>query len=50
MSVMVWYLTPDQTLIHRHRDSKTNKNKKTVIRTTVEKIQTMTSPLVKYNV
>ena len=25
---MVWYLTPDQTLIHRHRDSKTNKIKK----------------------
>jgi len=25
---MVWYLTPDQTLIHSHRDSKTNKNKK----------------------
>jgi transcription initiation factor TFIIB len=25
MSVMVWYLTPDQTLIHRHRVSKTNK-------------------------
>ena len=22
---MVWYLTPDQTLIHRHRVSKTNK-------------------------
>jgi transcription initiation factor TFIIB len=25
LSVMVWYLTPDQTLIHRHRVSKTNK-------------------------
>ena len=25
MSVMVWYLTPDQTLVHRHRASKTNK-------------------------
>ena len=25
MSVMVWYLTPDQTLVHRHRVSKTNK-------------------------
>ena len=22
---MVWYLTPDQTLVHRHRASKTNK-------------------------
>jgi transcription initiation factor TFIIB len=28
MVAMVWYLTPDQTLIHSHRDSKTNKNKK----------------------
>jgi transcription initiation factor TFIIB len=28
MSVMIWYLTPDQTLVHRHRDSKTNKIKK----------------------
>ena len=25
MSVMVWYLTPDQSLIHRHTTSKTNK-------------------------
>ncbi len=25
---MVWHLTPDQTLIHSHRDSKTNKNNK----------------------
>src|SRR5919202_7087312 len=25
MSVMVWYLTPDQTLVHRHRVSKTSK-------------------------
>ena len=25
---MVWYSTPDQTLIHSHKDSKTNKNKK----------------------
>jgi transcription initiation factor TFIIB len=25
MSVMVWYLTPDQSLIHSHRVSKTNK-------------------------
>ena len=25
MSIMVWYLTPDQTLIHRHKILKTNK-------------------------
>src|SRR5919202_5388199 len=25
MSAMVWHITPDQTLIHRHRVSKTNK-------------------------
>jgi transcription initiation factor TFIIB len=25
--VVVWYLTPDQVLIHSHRDSKTDKNK-----------------------
>jgi transcription initiation factor TFIIB len=34
MSVMVWYLTPDQTLIHSHRDSKTNKIKKNGINNT----------------
>ena len=27
MSVMVWYLTPDQTVIQSNRDLKTNKNK-----------------------
>jgi transcription initiation factor TFIIB len=30
MSVMVWYLTPDQTLVHRHRVSKTNKRNDTI--------------------
>ena len=28
MSIMVWYLTPDQTLIHSRRDSKTNNKSK----------------------
>ncbi|MFL6377028.1 MAG: hypothetical protein ACJ72R_06155 [Nitrososphaeraceae archaeon] len=43
---MIWYLTPDQVL--HHRDSK--KLIKKMITTTVERIQTMISLLIKYKV